>query len=201
MKLILASASSARSQMLRAAGYEFDVIPADIDETPLKLAADARSTPANELALALARAKAASVSAKHGDALVIGADQTLDCEGKRYSKVSNLEDAARQLMALQGRDHHLHSGVACYYGGDCLFETVDTATLTMWTMSVEKIRDYLDQTGEEILGSVGCYQIEGKGVRLFRSIEGSHFTIMGMPLLDLLGYLRTLPDIYPENLA
>ncbi len=195
MKLILASASTARRQMLQAAGYNFDIVPADIDETPIKLAADARSQPSDELALKLANAKAADVSARHPEALVVGSDQTLSCENKRYSKVTTLDQAAQQLMALQGRDHQLHSAVVCHQQGRCVFEAVDTATLTMWPMTSQDIDSYLQSAGIDILGSVGCYQIENKGVCLFRSITGSHFTIMGLPLLNLLGYLRTLANL------
>ena len=191
MKLILASASTARRQMLQAAGYDFDIVLADIDETPIQLGADARSQPADELALDLAIAKAEHVSARHPDALVIGSDQTLSCEKTRYSKVATVDQAAQQLMDLQGREHQLHSAVACYQYGKCVFEAVDTATLTMWPMSAQEIQSYLDETGQDILGSVGCYQIEDKGVRLFQCITGSHFTIMGLPLFELMGYLRT----------
>ena len=195
MKLVLASGSSARRQMLEQAGYEFDIVPSGIDEQLIKNASRNDQTPAHELALALAKAKAEDVALRMPGRLVVGSDQILEINGKTLSKVRTLADAARQLAMLSGKTHKLHSAVACYRGATCEFSAVDTAKLTMFPLSPEQINAYINQVGDSILGSVGCYQIEGKGIRLFETIEGSHFTIMGMPLLQLSGYIRTLaPD-------
>lgn len=191
MKLILASGSSARRSMLCAAGYEFEVIPSRLDEEPIKQRAQETALELSALASQLAVAKAAGVSADHPGRCVIGSDQVLGCDGVRFSKVTTMEAAARQLRKLQGKTHQLHCAVAVCRDGETLFEHVETADLAMWPMTDDDIDHYLSDAGPAVLGSVGCYQIEGTGIRLFSKISGSHFTIMGMPLLPLLGFLRS----------
>lgn len=189
--IILASNSNARRAMLANAGVQFETDPADVDEAELKRLAVANRAAPQQIAIQLAVAKARTVSARHPGAIVIGSDQILEFNGELLSKVQNMSAAAKQLNRLQGQPHQLHSAVACCINGKVQFELVDSATLTMWPLTLEEISAYLDETGTSILGSVGCYQIEGKGVRLFKAISGSHFTIMGMPLIPLLGYLRS----------
>ena len=191
MNLILASNSSARRSMLENAGYRFKAIPSAVDEEPIKQQAALTGLALPDLALELAIAKASDVSATHPDALVIGSDQVLECEGQRLSKVDDMEAAHEQLRRLQGKAHQLHSAVAVCKNGEITFRHVETAELTMWPMSSDEIDSYLKETGDAVLNSVGCYQIEGKGIRLFSDISGDHFTIMGMPLIPLLGYLRS----------
>lgn len=191
MNLILASNSSARRSMLENAGCQFQAKPSAVDEGPIKKQAELTGLALSDLALKLAIAKASDVSAAHRDAMVIGSDQVLECEGARLSKVDSMEAAHEQLRRLQDKTHQLHSAVAVCKNTAVIFQHVETADMTMWPMSDEQIHDYLDDAGETVFGSVGCYQIEGKGIRLFSHISGDHFTIMGMPLIPLLGYLRS----------
>lgn len=177
--------------MLENAGIGFTVHPASLDEAATKASGLAQGLPPDRIALLLAREKARSVSVDHPSSLVIGSDQILALDGELLSKTPNRQDAHGKLRKLQGKTHQLHSAVACYMGGQVTFELVDTAELTMNVMNDREIEAYLDDAGPEIHAAVGCYQIEGKGIRLFRSIEGNHFTIMGMPLLPLLAYLDT----------
>ena len=190
MKLILASNSAARRQMLSNAGYRFDTIAADIDERALKTAHLDASLPIDDLALVLANAKAQAVNTDHPADLVIGSDQVLFCEGKVFTKVNTLPQAAQQLTELQGKTHVLISAVACWHENQPVFQTSETASMRMYRLTAKDIDTYLAETGSTILGSVGCYQIEGKGIRLFEEVQGSHFTIMGMPLTPLVKFLK-----------
>jgi len=190
MKLILASNSAARRQMLSNAGYRFDTIAADIDERALKTAHLDASLPIDDLALVLANAKAQAVSTDYPADLVIGSDQVLICEGKVFTKVNTLPQAAQQLTELQGKTHVLISAVACWHENQPVFQTSETASMSMYRLTAKDIDTYLAETGSTILGSVGCYQIEGKGIRLFGEVQGSHFTIMGMPLTPLVKFLK-----------
>ncbi|MGB5213565.1 MAG: nucleoside triphosphate pyrophosphatase [Anderseniella sp.] len=190
MKLILASNSAARRQMLSNAGYRFDTIAADIDERALKTTHLDASLPIDDLALVLANAKAQAVNTDHPADLVIGSDQVLICEGKVFTKVNTLPQAAQQLTELQGKTHVLISAVACWHENQPVFQTSETASMRMYRLTAKDIDTYLAETGSTILGSVGCYQIEGKGIRLFEEVQGSHFTIMGMPLTPLVKFLK-----------
>ncbi len=176
--------------MLSNAGYRFQAMAADIDEAALKSAHLSSGVRGEDLALALANAKAETVGSSHPSDLVIGSDQILACDGKIFSKVENLAQAARQLTELQGRTHVLMSAVACWHKGQPVFQHADTASLRMYRLTADEIDAYLEDSGCNVLGSVGCYQIEAKGIRLFEEIHGSHFTIMGMPLLPLLKFLK-----------
>ncbi|MEE4235319.1 MAG: nucleoside triphosphate pyrophosphatase [Anderseniella sp.] len=188
-QVILASASMTRQAMLANAGIPFVAKPAYIDEAAIKNSCLSQGDSPEKIALQLAREKARVVSADHPSSLVIGSDQILAIDGELLSKTADRPDALSKLRKLQGRTHQLHSAVACFLDGELTFELVDTAELTMKPMSDQELLDYLDDAGPEIHKAVGCYQIESKGIRLFKSIRGSHFTIMGMPLLPLLGYL------------
>ncbi len=190
ISLILASASLARQRMLAEAGVVFTSVSADIDETRIKSSAEARDLGPAAMALALAEAKAVSVSRRHPEALVIGADQVLECQGHRFDKPADEAEAAATLVALRGKTHRLISAVAAARGGTCTWQYADTAWLTMRLFSDAFLRQFVGECGADMLQSVGAYRIEGPGVHLFSRIEGDHFVILGLPLLPLLGFLR-----------
>ncbi|MBY0224322.1 MAG: Maf family protein [Hyphomicrobium sp.] len=188
-RLVLASGSAARRQMLLNAGLHFDVVPAKIDEDRLRddlIEAASHS----EIAAELAAAKALAVAALQPCAIVIGSDQILSTGEAILSKPRSRSDARDTLRLLRGRTHWLHSGVAIAIDDRVVWRAVESAKLTMRTISNAELEDYLDVAGEGIFGCVGAYEIEGAGIRLFERVEGDHFTIMGMPLLPLLAELR-----------
>lgn len=189
--LILASGSQARRDMLRAAGLVFEVMPAHVDEEIIRalLLKDAEVEP-DDVAEMLASAKAEAVSRHHPGALVIGADQILSLGSEIINKATDAGEARATLLKLRGNSHELHSAVALAIDGGVVWTDVDTATLVMRKFSHEFLTQYLDRAGEDILHSVGCYHIEGLGLQLFERVSGDHFTILGMPLLPLLGELR-----------
>ena len=186
--LVLASKSDVRGKILAAAGLRFEIRPAQIDER----AVEAQAGPLDAAAAArlLARKKAQSVAATLPGRLVLGADQTLARGNKRFSKPGNRAEAAEQLRELRGRTHELHSALALVRDGETLFERVDSARLTMRDFSDAFLADYLDLAGGAALASVGGYQLEGVGVHLFERVDGDYFTILGLPLLPLLAFLR-----------
>jgi len=187
--LILASQSRARQALLANAGIAFEAIPAVIDERAIQRASGL-SAP-GEIAALLAREKAVSVSSRRPGQLVVGADQTLALDQRLFSKPAGRAQAAEQLRALAGRSHELHSATAVARDGEILFEDVSIARMTMRPLDGAAIRAYLDTAGEAVTTSVGAYQLEGLGVHLFERIEGDHFTILGLPLLPLLKFLRS----------
>jgi septum formation protein len=187
--LILASKSLARQALLASAGIAFEAIPADVDERALQQASGL-SSPA-EIAALLAREKAVSVCSRHAGRFVVGADQTLALAARLFSKPAGRVQAAEQLQALAGRTHELHSAVAVARDGEILFEDISIARMTMRPLAGNAISAYLDAAGEAVTSSVGAYQLEGLGVHLFERIEGDHFTILGLPLLSLLEFLRS----------
>jgi septum formation protein len=195
MTLVLASSSPARVAVLAAAGVVFAVRPAAIDERAVEAPLTARGGTPAEAAATLAEAKALAVSREAPGALVIGADQTLDVEGARLTKPGSLADARDQLARLSGRTHALNSAVAVARDGVVLWRHGDVARLTMRTLSAGAIDAYLAEVGDKALLSVGAYQIEGPAVRLFERIDGDFFTILGLPLLPLLAYLRSEGEI------
>lgn len=187
--VILASRSSARSALLRGAGVPFETADSGVDETVLKTAILGRGGSPAEVAAALAREKALAVSrARPG--LVIGADQTLDFEGRLHDKPASLAEAAQRLRAMRGRPHGLHAAVAAARDGAVIWETLSTAVLVMRSFSDTFLEAYLASEGEEVLTSVGAYRLEGPGVQLFSEIRGDYFTILGLPLTGLLDLLR-----------
>lgn len=191
--LILASASAGRAAILRGAGLDFRQRAADIDERALEdEAATAGGIDAGKLALMLAAAKARDVSAGKAGALVIGADQVMECAGVIYHKPASAEAARRQLVQLRGKTHSLNAGLCVAQDGAVLWQHRDRAYLTMRDFSDDFLDAYCRPEGEALLRSVGVYRIEGPGIQLFSRIEGDYFTIIGLPLLPLLGYLREI---------
>jgi septum formation protein len=186
--LMLASQSRARRMLLGNAGISFEAVPAEIDERAVQK--NSGLTLPGEIAGLLAREKALSVSAKNPGRYVIGADQTLALGERLFSKPSGRAQAAEQLRLLAGNSHALHSAVAVARDGKIVFADVSIARMTMRPLSESEISAYLDEAGEAVTSSVGAYQLEGLGVHLFERIEGDHFTILGLPLLPLLEFLR-----------
>jgi septum formation protein len=186
--LVLASRSDVRGKMLAAAGLRFEIRPAQIDERAVE--AENGAADAAAAARLLARAKAAVVAKALPGRLVLGADQTLARGGRRFTKPASRAVAVEQLQALRGRTHELHSAIALVRDGSVLFDCVDSARLTMRDLSDRFLEDYLDMVGATALASVGAYQLEGIGVHLFERVDGDFFTILGLPLLPLLAYLR-----------
>jgi septum formation protein len=186
--LVLASKSDVRGKMLAAAGLRFEIRPASIDERATE--AKAGLSDAAAAARLLARTKAETVASSLPGRLVIGADQTLARGSTRFSKPADRAAAAEQLRSLRGRTHELHSALALVCDGAVLFNCIDTARLTMRDFSDRFLDDYLDMAGGSALSSVGGYQLEGIGIHLFERVEGDYFTILGLPLLPLLAFLR-----------
>jgi len=195
--LILASASAARKTLLAQAGLVFSSIPADIDERALESAAHASGADGRDIALLLAREKAAAVASSHPGAFVIGADQTLGLGTELLHKPSNRADAAMQLDRLKGKTHRLHAAVTLVQDDLLLWSDIQSAELTMRDFSDDDRDDVLTREGEAILSSVGGYRLEGPSIRLFEAINGDYFTILGLPLLPLLAALR---EFAPETL-
>ena len=186
--LILASQSSARKTLLANAGISFEAVPADIDERSVQT--NSGLSAPDEIAGLLAREKAIFVSSRNPDRHVVGADQTLALGSHLFSKPAGRAQAAEQLRLLAGHTHELHSAVAVARDGKIVFSDVSIARMTMRRLGENEIEAYLDQAGQAVTTSVGAYQLEGLGVHLFERIEGDHFTILGLPLLPLLAFLR-----------
>ncbi len=190
--LILASTSDTRKTLLRQAGLSFLACPAGIDERAIQAAAVSAGADGREVALRLAIAKAEAVSEDHPAALVIGADQTLSLGAELLHKPPTLADAAAQLDKLRGKTHRLHAGVALVRNGQNLWSDVQTAELTMRHFSQQERDEVLKMEGARVLASVGSYRLEGPSIRFFQSVTGDYFTILGLPLLPLLGALRDI---------
>jgi septum formation protein len=187
--LILASQSHARQMLLANAGLDFETVPAEIDERAIQQTSGL-SAPGDVAGL-LAREKSLFVSTRRPGRYVIGADQTLALGTRLLSKPAGRTQAAEQLHALAGQSHELCSAVAVARDGKILFENVAVARMTMRRLGEAEIAAYLDEAGAAVTSSVGAYQLEGLGVHLFEHIDGDHFTILGLPLLPLLAFLRS----------
>jgi septum formation protein len=188
--LILASASPTRCRLLAAAGVEFRHEPASLDEEVIKQDFRRRGRSATDCALALAESKAMAVAGLRPDALVIGADQILRCQGRWFDKPTRLEDARNQLQLLRGVAHELVTAVCAVTDGSRVWSAANSARLTMRQFSDQFLDAYLDAEGQAVLGSVGAYHMEGRGIQLFSRIEGDYFSILGIPLVDLVCFLR-----------
>jgi septum formation protein len=186
--LVLASKSASRRAILDAAGIPFDVRPADIDERAVESAAAPGA--ADQVAKLLAREKARAVAAAMPGRLVLGADQTLSLGDRRFDKPADRNAAREQLRALAGRTHELHSAIAFVRDGDVLYEHVEVARMTMRAFSDRFLDAYLNVVGAAVTASVGAYQVEGAGIHLFASLDADHSTILGLPLLPALSFLR-----------
>lgn len=190
--LILASASPTRKALLAQAGLVFSTSPANIDERALETSAHDQGADGRDIALLLAKQKAAAVAALHPGAFVIGADQTLALGAELLHKPADRPAAAAQLDRLKGRTHRLHAAVTIVQDDLLLWSDVQTAELTMRDFSDADRDDVLDREGDAILSSVGGYRLEGPSIRLFETVTGDYFTILGLPLLPLLAALRDL---------
>ena len=189
-KPTLASKSAARRHILEAAGIPVEVAPAAIDERAVEQAFAHKGGAADKIAGVLARAKAIDVSARRPGALCIGADQVLTLHGEALHQSSSIDDARRQMRRLAGQTHVLTSAVCVARDGQSLFEAEDSAAMTMRRLDDSAIARYFALAGPQVLASVGGYQIEGLGVHLFEKISGGHATIVGLPMLGLLGWFR-----------
>jgi septum formation protein len=187
--IVLASTSAIRMQVLRAAGVPFEAEPAGVDETTIKDSLLAEGVGPRDIADALAEAKAVKVSRRR-PRLVIGADQTLDFEGRLFDKAETVDEARARLQEMRGKSHKLHCGMVVARDGQPIWREVVTTTLRMRPFSDDYLEGYLTRNSPGILSSVGCYQLEGEGVQLFDKIEGAYFAILGLSLIPLLDFLR-----------
>ncbi|MDX8509402.1 Maf-like protein [Mesorhizobium captivum] len=194
-KIILASGSPFRKAMLVNAGLDIEAVPAEVDERALEAPLQDSGVSPEDVASILAEAKATEVSERRPGALVLGCDQTLSLGDEIFHKPADMEGARRHLLALSGKTHQLNSAAVLCRDGEVLWRHVGVASLTMRKLDPAFIGRHLARVGAKALSSVGAYQIEGEGIQLFEKIEGDYFTIVGLPLLPVLGELRTLGAI------
>jgi septum formation protein len=189
--LILASRSAARAAMLAAAAVPFEALPAAVDEAAVTAGMLAEGAPPRDVADALAELKARRVAAGAPGALVLGADQVMSCDGRLFERARDTDEARGQLVALRGRTHELHAAAVVYEAARPVWRHVGLARLTMRPFSDAFLEDYLAGQGAALWETVGIYRIEAAGAQLFERVEGDLFTIMGLPLLELLAFLRS----------
>lgn len=194
-RLILASGSAIRADLLKNAGLSIDVLPARIDEEAIRSALEAEDASPRDLADTLAEMKARKVSDKQPEALVLGCDQILECRRKVFAKPTDPEDARMQLSALRGQNHRLLSAAVVCEAGKPVWRHVGEARLTMRHISDAYLDDYVTRNWDSIRETVGCYKLEEEGVRLFSRIEGDYFSVLGLPLIELLTWLGIRGDI------
>jgi septum formation protein len=192
-RLVLASGSPFRREMLENAGVDVEVVRPALDERAIE--APLAGVAPEDVALVLAEAKALDVSGRLPGALVLGCDQTLSLGDRIFHKPADMEGARRHLLALSGTTHRLNSAAVLARGGQTLWRHVGVASLTMRTLDPAFVGRHLASVGEAALSSVGAYQVEGRGIQLFERIEGDFFTVVGLPLLAVLGALRDLGAI------
>ena len=195
--LILASGSEIRQTMLTNAGVSFQVVPARIDEETVLHSMLAEQASPRDIADTLAEMKARKVALKHPDALVLGCDQVLDFEGQTLQKPKDIDDARRQLKQMAGKRHQILSAAVLYEDGKPTWRHVGVVRMQMRNFSDEYLDGYLERNWNEIRHCVGCYQLEDEGIRLFSRVDGDYFTVLGLPLVELLGYL-TLKGVLQE---
>ena len=195
--LVLASASVIRHQLLQNAGLQVLAHPAHIDESALRASLSADSATPRDIADALADAKARKIALRFPTSLVLGCDQVLAFQGSVSSKPETPEDARQQLQSLRARTHDLHSALVLYHNASPVWRHISTASLTMRPFSDAFLDAYLTRQWPAVAQSVGAYQLESEGIRLFSAIDGDYFTILGLPLLPLLNYL-TLRGFIPS---
>ncbi|WP_417822885.1 Maf family protein [Thalassospira lucentensis] len=189
-RLILASSSKTRHAMLKNAGVDCDAIASMIDEEGYKQSMKAEGANAAQAAETLAEMKALRMYRQQPDGIVIAADQMLECNGIWFDKPKDRDNTRAQLLALRGKTHQLVSAAVIYKEGSRIWGTIDTAHLTMRNFTEEWLDWYLDAAGEDIFNCVGGYQLEGIGAQLFTEVRGDYFTVLGLPLLPLIGFLR-----------
>jgi septum formation protein len=194
-RIVLATASQTRIKLLANAGISFTAKSAPINERTVEQPLIKAGKSPAAIAEALAEAKALALPDEPRDTIVLGADQTLDFDARPWTKPQSIEEARKQLLALSGKTHRLHSAIVAARAGKIIWRHCDTAELTMCSFSGEFADRYLAKVGEAALTSVGAYQIEGPGLQLFERIEGDYFTILGLPLLPLLAFLRREGEI------
>jgi septum formation protein len=188
-RLTLASGSRIRADILRGAGLDFEIVRPDVDENAIKQDAAKEGLGLEEIAMRLAEKKAMAVAGSH-DGIVIGADQILEFGGRAYDKPASMEEAKARLMEMQGKAHTLINAVAAARNGRLIWRSLDRPKLVMRALSGAEIDTYLQEAGPDVLASVGAYQIEKTGSRLFERIEGDHFAVLGLGLFPLLALLR-----------
>jgi septum formation protein len=189
-RLVLASQSTARAEVLRQAGVTFEIRPAAVDEDAVKASARAEGVAIADTAMLLAEMKALRVSRRDPDAVVIGADQMLVCDGVWFDKPADRAGARTQLQTLRGKEHRLITEMVLARGGQRIWHHLTESRMTMRRFSDAFLDAYLDAEGDAVLGSVGAYRLEGSGVQLFEAVVGDHSAVLGLPLLPLLGFLR-----------
>ena len=193
--LLLASVSSIRRQMLVAAGVSVEALPPRIDEDGLRAALEAEGAPPRDIADTLAEAKARKLSDKHPDRVVLGCDQVLGFEGRVFAKPETPQDARDQLRLLRGQRHTLLSAAVIYEAGKPVWRHVGVVRLMMRQISDSYLDDYVTRNWDSIRESVGAYKLEEEGVRLFTRVEGDYFTVLGLPLMEVLSYLTLRGDL------